>query len=208
MAFSGFSALLSVHSHLNHLSPRLSVHECRALADCLTHWGRVTHICISELTIIGSDNGLLPSRRQAIIWNNDGLLFIGPLGTNFSEIVIEILTSSFKKMRLKVSSAKRRPFCLGLDVLTTGSMEWCIAYWSQDRMGNISQITYELIFPEWKGLYFDAVFAKNCSWWSCWWRISVVSDNGLVMNRQQAIIWTSDGLAYWSIYSFFPKYSQ
>ena len=29
----------------------------------LTHWGRVTHICIGKLTIIGSDNGLLPGRR-------------------------------------------------------------------------------------------------------------------------------------------------
>ena len=80
----------------------------------LTHWGRVTHICVSKLTIIGSDNGLSPDRRQAIIWTNAGLLLIGPLGTNFSEILIEILTFSFKKMRLKVSSAKRRPFCIGL----------------------------------------------------------------------------------------------
>ena len=84
----------------------------------LTHWGRVTHICVSKLTIIGSDNGLTPDRRQAIIWTNDGLLFIGPLGTNFSEILIEILTFLFKKMRLKMSSAKWRPFCPGLNVLT------------------------------------------------------------------------------------------
>ena len=84
----------------------------------LTHRGRATHICISKLTIIGSDNGLSPDRRQAIIWTNAGLLLIGPLGTNFSEILIEILTFSFKKMRMKVSSAKRRPFCLGLNVLT------------------------------------------------------------------------------------------
>ena len=47
----------------------------------LTHWGRVTHICVSKLTIIGSDNGLSPDRRQAIIWNNAGILLIGPLGT-------------------------------------------------------------------------------------------------------------------------------
>ena len=33
----------------------------------LTHWGRVTHICVSKLTIIGSYNGLSPGRRQAII---------------------------------------------------------------------------------------------------------------------------------------------
>ena len=83
----------------------------------LTHWGRVTHICVGKLTIIGSDNGLSPERRQAIIWTNAGLLLIGPLGTNVSEISIEISTFSFKKMRLKVSSAKWRPFRLGLNVL-------------------------------------------------------------------------------------------
>ena len=54
------------------------------------HWARVTHICVSKLTIIGSDNGLLSDRRLAIIWTNAGLLFIGPLGINFSGILIEI----------------------------------------------------------------------------------------------------------------------
>ena len=77
----------------------------------------MTHICVGKLSIIGSDNGLSPGRRQAIIWTNAGMLLIGPLGTNFSEILIEILTFSFKKMRFKVSSAKWRPFCLGLNVL-------------------------------------------------------------------------------------------
>ena len=71
----------------------------------------------SELTIIGSDNGLSPERHQAIIWTNAGILLIGPLGTNFSEILIEIQTFSLKKMRLKISSGKCRPFCIGLDVL-------------------------------------------------------------------------------------------
>ena len=85
--------------------------------EILTHWGRVTHICVGNRTIIGSENGLLPGQCQAIIWTNAGILLIGPLGTNFSEILIEILTFSFKKMCLKVSSAKWRPFCLGLSVL-------------------------------------------------------------------------------------------
>ena len=84
----------------------------------LTHWGRVTHICISKLTIIGSDNGLSPDQRQAIIKTNVGILLIGPLGTNFSEILIEIYTSSFKKLHLKMLSAKWHPSCLGLNVLT------------------------------------------------------------------------------------------
>ena len=83
----------------------------------LTHWGRVTHICVGKLTIIGSDNGLSPERRQAIIWTNTGILLIGPLGTNFNEISIGIQTFSFKKMHLKMSSAKWRPFCLGLNEL-------------------------------------------------------------------------------------------
>ena len=78
----------------------------------------MTHICVGKTTIIGSDNGLSPDRRQAIIWTNAWLLLIGPLGTNFSEILIENRTFLFKKMRLKVFSAKRRPFCLGLNVLT------------------------------------------------------------------------------------------
>ena len=74
-------------------------------------------MCVSDLTTIGSDNGLSPGRRQAIIRTNAGILLIRPLGRNFSEILIEILLFSFKKMRLKVPSAKRRPFCLGLNVL-------------------------------------------------------------------------------------------
>ena len=87
----------------------------------------MTHICVGKLTIIGSDNGLSPGRRQAILWTNAGLLLIGPLGTNFSEILIKILTFSFKKMRLKVSSAKRRPFCLGLNVLNVSTIRsWTV----------------------------------------------------------------------------------
>ena len=85
----------------------------------LTHWGRVTHICVSKLIIIGSDNGLSPSRHQAIIWTNAGILLIGLLGTNFSEILIEIYTFSFKRMHLKMSSGKMvailsRPQCVNL----------------------------------------------------------------------------------------------
>ena len=83
----------------------------------LTHWGRVTYICVSKLTIIVSDNGLSPDWRQAIIWTNGEILLIRPLGTSFSEIGIGIYTFSFKKKHLKVSSAKWQPFCLGLNVL-------------------------------------------------------------------------------------------
>ena len=84
----------------------------------LTHGGRVTHICVGKLTIIGSDNGLSPGRHQAIIWTNAGILLFGPLASSFCEIVIAIDAFSFTKMHLKLSSAKWRPSCLGLNVLS------------------------------------------------------------------------------------------
>ena len=84
------------------------------------HWGRVTHLCVGNLAIIGSHNGLSPRRRQVIVPSNAGLLSIGSSGTNFDELSIKILTFSFKKMHLKVSSAKWRPYCPGLNVLKQG----------------------------------------------------------------------------------------
>ena len=99
----------------------------------LTHWGRVTHICVSNLTTIGSGNGLSPGRRQAITRTNAGILLIGPLGTNFGEILVEIPTFSFKKMHLKVSSAKWRPFCLGLNVLAL-SRQQAITWSNKQRV--------------------------------------------------------------------------
>ena len=77
----------------------------------------MARIYVSKLTIIGSENGLSPGRRQAIIWTNAGLLLIEPLGTNVSEILFETLTFSFKKIYLKPSSGKWRPFYLDLNVL-------------------------------------------------------------------------------------------
>ena len=95
------------------------MHRTTGLASLhLTHRGRVTRICVVKLTIIGSDNGLSPGRRQAIIWTSDGILLIRTLGTNFSEILIAIHTFSFKKNDLKMSYGKWRPSCLGLNVLT------------------------------------------------------------------------------------------
>ena len=71
-------------------------------------------------SIIGSDNVLSPGRRQAIIWTNAGILLIGPLGTNVSEILIKIHTFSLKKMHLKMLSGKWQPFCLCLNMLSDG----------------------------------------------------------------------------------------
>ena len=104
-------------------------HRLRALGECLrnqnmsVYINSVTHMCVVKLTIIGSNNGLSPGRRQTITCANAGILLIGPLWTNFNEIVIEIHTFSFKKMRLKMSTEKWWPFCLGLKVLRTHSSD-------------------------------------------------------------------------------------
>ena len=95
------------------------------------------HICVLNLTIIGSDNGLSPGRRQAITWTNVGII----LGTNFSEKLIEIHTLSLKKIHLKMLSGKWWPFCLGLNVLTGAFI--------QEKFRWISQVLHKFISHEW-----------------------------------------------------------
>ena len=105
---------------LNKMNLKMLSVKCQPfcpILNVITHWGRVMHTCVGNLTIIGSDNGLSPGRRQAITWTNVGILLIGPLGTNFSEMLIELHTFSFKKIHLKMSSGKWRPFCLVLNSL-------------------------------------------------------------------------------------------
>ena len=66
--------------------------------------------------IAGSDNGLSPIRRQAIILTNaPWLLWIRPLMIYFRGILIKIHNFSFTKMHLKVSSVKGQSFCIGED---------------------------------------------------------------------------------------------
>ena len=110
----------------------------------LTYWGRVMHLCVGNLIIISSDDGLLPGRCLAIIWTNAGILLIDLQGTNFSEIVIKILTFSFKKMHLKILSAKWQPLCLSLSVLRHSGLY---------KMAAISQTTYLNTFS-WMTSYF------------------------------------------------------
>ena len=97
-------------------------------SDQLTHWGRVTYICVNKLTIIGSDNGLSPGRRQDIIWTNAGILLIGPLGTNFSEKLIEIgyfiQENVFENIVCEMAT-----ILLGLNVLTSTAESFLYIAW-------------------------------------------------------------------------------
>ena len=81
----------------------------------------MTHICVGNLTIICSDNGLSPSRRQAIIWTIAGILLIGLVGTIFSEILIECIyfhkENAFEKVVCKMTAILSRLQCVNADVL-------------------------------------------------------------------------------------------
>ena len=111
-----------------------------------TDWFLLEDICVNEIIINGSDNGLSPSRRQAIIWTNAGILLIGPLGTNFSEILIGIHTFSFKKMHLKwkMRAILSRPQCVNVPgiiplpsdgpAVNTSRLVRCLFRWRPSRL--------------------------------------------------------------------------
>ena len=85
----------------------------------LTHWGQVTHICVSNLTTTGSDNGLSPGRHQVIIWSNAGILSIAPLATNFhwnfyQNSYISIQENPFENGVWEMASILSRPQCVNL----------------------------------------------------------------------------------------------
>ena len=138
--------------------------------DTSTHWGRVTHICVGKnAIIIASDNVLSPGRRQAIIWANAGILSTGPLGTNFSEIWIGIQIFALKqiwpKIPLKVSSAKWRLFCIGLNALRALSFDHnhlvpvgTNSIWTQ---GTYHRPTFELV-PQKSYLHRDLHWNATC----------------------------------------------
>ena len=114
------------------------VHISFQASACLIHWGWVTHICISNLTIIGSDNALSPCWRQAIIWAIAGVLLIGPLGTNFSEIsnrnlYIFIQGNGFENIVCKMPSILSLPQCVNSlrpgDAIWWGTSHHWFSWW-------------------------------------------------------------------------------
>ena len=105
-------------------STRLKVCKNMLICKKLTHWGRVTHIWVGKQKIICADNGLFSGRHLAIIWTNDGILSIKPLGTHLSEILIETRIFSFKKMHLKMSSEIGGHFVSASKYFIPLSKEW------------------------------------------------------------------------------------
>ena len=92
-----------------------------------TYWGRATHICVSKQIIIGSDNGVSPGRRQAIIRTNAGISLIWTMGTNFSEILSEFIHFHSRKYIwkccLEIGVILSRPQCV--KTIGLNNLWWC-----------------------------------------------------------------------------------
>ena len=105
--FRHYFVLITFNSTLSFLFYYVNLSKGELLVNLivstLIDWGRVTHICVGNITIIGSDNCLSPGRRHAIIWTDAGILLIGPSATDVNEILIKNHTFSFKKIYLKMS---------------------------------------------------------------------------------------------------------
>ena len=76
----------------------------------------MTHICVCNLTMIGSDNGLSPDGRQAIIWTNAGILLTGltnKLQWNLNRTsYIFIQENAFEIFVCEMASILSRPQCV------------------------------------------------------------------------------------------------
>ena len=117
----------------------------------LTHCGRVTHICVGNLTIIDSDNGLSPERRRVIIWTNAAILLIWTLGNklqwNFnqnSNIFIE--ENAFENVVCEMLFISSRPQCVKLiGPWSEGVVKFNSLSWTADSEVHIVHISRVII---------------------------------------------------------------
>ena len=116
-----FPVAMSIESYLTCAGQdwdNLADTKPRNTANVLSHWGRVTHICVGKLTNFVSDNGLLSGRRQGHYLNQCWNIVNWTLRENLQWNLIGIIEEN----ALKMSSTKWRPFCLSLNVLNKRNM--------------------------------------------------------------------------------------
>ena len=77
----------------------------------------MTHICVIKVTIIGSDNGSSPGRRQAIIWTKCWDTVNRTLGNKLQwnlnrNLYIFIQENAFENVVWKMAAIMSRPQCV------------------------------------------------------------------------------------------------
>ena len=118
----------------------------------LTHWGRVTHICVGNLPIIGSDNGLSPDRRQAIIWTNAGIRnkFQWNFNQNYNIFIQE---NAFENVVWKTAAILSRPQCVKLTKRSNWSPRDGCRWPDQENISRwrwVDRIKPGYIVPAWR----------------------------------------------------------
>ena len=116
-------------------------------ADALTHWGQVTHICVSEPGHYCFVKWFEPVRRRAITRKNDNLFSVGPLETRFCEIIIKIQKPLSKKAHSKTRKRnwKCHPQSVGQRVPAS------VCCWGRDEDGgNLVDENFNNDVFEWK----------------------------------------------------------
>ena len=121
----------------------------------LTHLSLVPHVCVSEL----GQHWSSPVRRQVTTRTNAGLLLIGLLWTNYSEIRIGILLVSFKKNAFEIVVCQNGGHFVYGDELT---------HWGRHKMAAISQTTLSNDFSWMKRFEFRLRFH-----WSLFLRVQL-----------------------------------
>ena len=135
----------------------------------------MTHIWVSKLNIIGSDNGLSPDRCQVIIGTSAGILLIWPLATNFSDELIEICIqqNAFENVVCEMASILSRPQCVnsGTEWHLNMCVRMCVCacvrmcWWSVPSFVQKPMMTYNQREPKNKSLgKYDVFIKKNCFW--------------------------------------------
>ena len=89
--------------------------DCSLTLLSSTHWGRMTHICVSKPTTIGSDNGLSPGRRHYLnqYWNIVNLTTGNKPKWNLKQnSYIFTEENAFENVVWKMASMLFRPQCV------------------------------------------------------------------------------------------------
>ena len=85
------------------------VYPLRSGDAFVCHWSGSSLVQVMACRLFGA---------KPFTWTNGAILSIGHLGTNFGEFYLKFKHFRWIKMHSKMSSAKWRPFCLGLDVVS------------------------------------------------------------------------------------------
>ena len=123
------------------------------------------------MIIIGSDNGLSPGRRPAIIWTNPGISLVWPLGKKLQwnlnrNAYIFILENALENVVRKMAAILSRPQCVstvatGSEIVIAKVAEQVVWFWIKrlsayrhtKPSNRLTNIAIHVFWTQW---YFDS----------------------------------------------------